>query len=131
MRESILGNDKIFIEHAYFSLPRFFANVLSDASNATRGGAFNVLREGMTAFAQGLISRLCPSRLSINNGLESTNGGIKKRNTLMMRLSHAMFLKQSLNLLMPWSKRRHPDQSNFRQFASKPTISATNYTHAC
>ena len=63
------------------------------------------------------------------NGLESTNGVIKKENTLRKRLNLATFLKAAFKLVQDWSTERNPKSLNHRKpLTTQVTIETRHYT---
>ena len=67
---------------------------------------------------------------STNNGIESTNGVIKRENALRERLPVGQFLNTASNILKKWFTDRQPECTNYKPFHENPSVSLRQWTDA-
>ena len=65
---------------------------------------------------------------STNNGNEACNGVIKSEDTLRELLPLYTFLLVSCQIVYKWSRARDPLNSNYKPFASEPTVTLAQWT---
>ena len=67
---------------------------------------------------------------SSNNGLEGTNGVIKREHTVRARLPLSQFLSNVTDLLESWSRRRDPSSDGCTMFAEVRKVGLRDWTEA-